>query len=86
MSTENNVQTEQEITLDLADLINASRIMEHAVARNAFKVEELVEVAPVVSKFVAFANKALADIQAEKEAAAANEAKDQSAPDEEKGE
>lgn len=73
MSTEKNVNTEQEITLDLADLINAARIMEHAISRNAFKVEELVDVAPVVSKFVTFANKALADIQAEQEAAKAND-------------
>ncbi len=61
MSTENNSQ--ENVTLELIDLINAAKIMEHAVARNAFKIDELVNVAPVVSKFVKFANNALAEIQ-----------------------
>lgn len=63
MSTENNSQ--ENVTLELIDLINAAKIMEHAVARNAFKIDELVNVAPVVSKFVKFANNALAEIQAQ---------------------
>lgn len=66
MSTEKNSQ--ENVTLELIDLINAAKIMEHAVARNAFQIDELVNVAPVVSKFVKFANTALAEIQA-KEAA-----------------
>lgn len=69
MSTENNAQ--DEVILDLVDLINAARIMESAVARNAFQVDELVNVAPIVSKFVKFADKALADIKEREEAAAA---------------
>lgn len=68
MSTENNAQ--DEVILDLVDLINAARIMESAVARNAFQVDELVNVAPIVSKFVKFADKALADIKEREEAAA----------------
>lgn len=78
MSTENNSQ--ENVTLELIDLINAAKIMEHAVARNAFKIDELVNVAPVVSKFVKFANNALAEIQAQ-------EASDSgvSIPDEEGG-
>lgn len=67
MSTENNVQQE-EVILDLVDLINAARIMESAIARNAFQVDELINVAPIVSKFVKFADKALADIRAQEEA------------------
>ncbi|AXC39396.1 UNVERIFIED_ORG: hypothetical protein [Escherichia phage CMSTMSU] len=51
--------------------------MEAAVARNSFKVEELVDVAPVVSKFVEFANSALEDIKAQEEADAAQAAAEQ---------
>ena len=73
-------QENTEIKLTLIDLINAAKIMEAAVARNSFKVEELVDVAPVVSKFVAFANAALEDIKAQEAAEAEN------APDTSKGE
>lgn len=63
MEQENN-----QIQLTLLDLINAAKIMEAAVARNTFKVEELVDVSPVVAKFVSFANVALEDIKAEEDA------------------
>lgn len=77
-----SIKMEQEkIQLTLIDLINAAKIMEAAVARNSFKVEELVDVAPVVSKFVEFANSALEDIKAQEEAEAA-----QAAAEENKGE
>lgn len=75
-------QNNQEVQLTLIDLINAAKIMEAAVARNAFKVEELVDVAPVVTKFVEFSNKALSDLKAQEEAAAALAATEQ----EDKGE
>ncbi|EHU8780833.1 hypothetical protein N0S44_000063 [Escherichia coli] len=64
MEQENN-----QIQLTLLDLINAAKIMEAAVARNTFKVEELVDVSPVVAKFVSFANEALEDIKAQEDAA-----------------
>lgn len=64
MEQENN-----QIQLTLLDLINAAKIMEAAVARNTFKVEELVDVSPVVAKFVSFANVALEDIKAQEDAA-----------------
>lgn len=63
-------QENDKVQLTLIDLINAAKIMEAAVARNSFKVEELVDVAPVVSKFVAFSNAALEDIKAQEEASA----------------
>lgn len=63
MEQENN-----QIQLTLLDLINAAKIMEAAVARNTFKVEELVDVSPVVAKFVSFANVALEDIKAQEDA------------------
>ena len=70
-------QEPEKIQLNLIDLINAAKIMEAAVARNSFKVEELVDVAPVVSKFVEFANSALEDIKAQEEADAAQAAAEQ---------
>lgn len=72
MSQEN--QQEQVIQLDLIDLINAARILEAAVARNTFTVDELVQVAPVVSKVVSFAQTAQADIEAKEAARLAAEA------------
>lgn len=54
-----NETPKENIQLDLLDLINAARIMETAVSRNAFQLDELSEVAPVVSKFVKFANQVL---------------------------
>lgn len=72
MEQENN-----QIQLTLLDLINAAKIMEAAVARNTFKVEELVDVSPVVSKFVSFANVALEDIKAQEDAAKAQESETQ---------
>lgn len=54
-----NEKPTEDIQLDLLDLINAARIMEAAVSRSAFQLEELGEVAPVVAKFVKFANQVL---------------------------
>ncbi|AGC34688.1 hypothetical protein ACQ29_gp008 [Escherichia phage PBECO4] len=81
MEQENN-----QIQLTLLDLINAAKIMEAAVARNTFKVEELVEVAPVVSKFVSFANVALEDIKAQEDAAKEEAESQDSETQEDKGE
>ncbi|AFA44328.1 hypothetical protein [Klebsiella phage phiKp_21] len=53
----------ENVQLELVDLINAAKIMEHAIKLNVFTVEELVSVAPVVSKFIKFANNALQDSQ-----------------------
>lgn len=53
----------ENIQIELVDMINAAKIMEHAIKCNVFSVEELASVAPVVSKFIAFANNALADIE-----------------------
>lgn len=52
MSTENK----QDIAIDIVDIINAAQIMEQAVKNNAFSVEQLVDVAPVVSRFITVAN------------------------------
>ena len=46
----------ENVQLELVDLINAAKIMEHAIKLNVFTVEELVSVAPVVSKFIKFAH------------------------------
>lgn len=59
----------ENIQLDLVDLINAAKIMEHAIKLNVFTVEELVSVAPVVSKFIKFANNAMKDSQEAEEIA-----------------
>lgn len=52
MSTEN----QDNISIDIVDIINAAKIMEQAVKNNAFSVEDLVEVTPVVARFIAVAN------------------------------
>lgn len=52
MSTEN----QNAISIDIVDIINAAKIMEQAVKNNAFSVEELVEVSPVVARFITVAN------------------------------
>lgn len=52
MSTENK----QDISIDIVDIVNAAKIMEQAVKNNAFSVEDLVEVAPVVARFITVAN------------------------------
>lgn len=69
MSTDNQ---ETGITIDIVDIINAAKIMEQAVKNNAFSVEELVDVTPVVARFIAVANKLIeqhnANVEAEAEA------------------
>lgn len=70
MSTENK----QDIAIDIVDIINAAQIMEQAVKNNAFSVEQLVDVAPVVSRFIAVSNQLIEQhnkaIEAEEAAAA----------------
>jgi hypothetical protein len=80
MSTENQ---ETGITIDIVDIINAAKIMEQAVKNNAFSVEELVEVTPVVSRFITVANQLIEQHNAKVEA---EEAAAESQADEGKGE
>lgn len=68
MSTDNQ---ETGITIDIVDIINAAKIMEQAVKNNAFSVEELVDVTPVVARFIAVANKLIEQHNANVEAEAA---------------
>ncbi|AZU98188.1 hypothetical protein BZF66_06915 [Salmonella enterica] len=72
MSTEN----QNAISIDIVDIINAAKIMEQAVKNNAFSVEELVEVSPVVARFITVANQLIEQHNAAVEAAEAAEAGD----------
>ena len=47
--------------LDVVDIINAAKIMEAAIQANAFSVEDLVKVAPVVERFIKFSNSVIAE-------------------------
>ncbi|QCW18933.1 hypothetical protein SEPL_183 [Salmonella phage SE_PL] len=84
MSTEN----QNAISIDIVDIINAAKIMEQAVKNNAFSVEELVEVSPVVARFITVANQLIEQHNAAVEAAEAAEAGDTEGevPSESKGE
>lgn len=42
--------------IEIVDVVNAAKIMEAAIKRNAFTVEELAQVSPVVAKFIAYSN------------------------------
>lgn len=65
MSTENK---QPDITIEIVDIVNAAKIMEQAVKNNAFSIEELVEVTPVVARFITVANQLIAKHNAEVEA------------------
>ncbi|EME3783200.1 hypothetical protein VYG11_002916 [Salmonella enterica] len=69
MSTEN----QNAISIDIVDIINAAKIMEQAVKNNAFSVEELVEVSPVVARFITVANQLIEQHNAAVEAAEAGD-------------
>lgn len=63
MSNE-NVEVQNEVSgpqLEFIDIINATKIMEAAIARNAFNVKELAEVAQIVSRFQDFSAAILAE-------------------------
>ncbi len=68
-----------EHSLDVVDIINATKIMEAAIHANAFSVEDLVNVAPVVERFIKFSNAVIAEHNASVEA---EEAKDEGADNE----
>ena len=70
MSTENL----KDISIDIVDIITAAKIMEQAVKNNAFSVEDLVEVTPVVARFIAVANQLIERHNAEVEAQEAADA------------
>lgn len=55
-------------SLDVVDIINATKIMEAAIQANAFSVEDLVKVAPVVERFIKFSNVVIAEHNAKVEA------------------
>lgn len=50
-----NVQESQQISIQIADIVNALRIIEVAIERSTFKAPELVEVMPIYQKLLAFA-------------------------------
>lgn len=78
MSTENQPTG---ISIDIVDIINAAKIMEQAVKANAFSVEDLVEVTPVVARFITVANQLIEQHNAQVEAAESAEAQDNEAQD-----
>lgn len=47
-------------SLEYVDIINATRILEAAVARNAFSVKELAEFAPIIARLQDFSEQMLA--------------------------
>lgn len=61
--------------IEIVDVVNAAKIMEAAIKRNAFTVEELAQVSPVVAKFIAYSNE---QIQKAEEAEKAEAAKPRS--------
>lgn len=69
-------------SLDVVDIINATKIMEAAIQANAFSVEDLVKVAPVVERFIKFSNAVIAEHNASVEAEEAEDAKDGGADNE----
>lgn len=73
-----------EHSLDVVDIINATKIMEAAIQANAFSVEDLVKVAPVVERFIKFSNAVIAEHNAsvEVEAEEAKESKDEGSDNE----
>lgn len=66
MSEENNQQVTA--SLEVIDIVNATQIMELAIQRNTFTVEELVQVAPVVSRFITFSKQVQEDAAKNSEA------------------
>jgi len=64
-------------SLEIVDIINATKIMEAAIQANAFSVEDLVKVAPIVERFIKFSNAMIAEhnakVEAEEAALAAQE-------------
>lgn len=66
MSEENSQQVTA--SLEVIDIVNATQIMELAIQRNTFTVEELVQVAPVVSRFITFSKQVQEDAAKNSEA------------------
>ena len=50
------MENQKDPHLDIIDIINATKIMESAIDRGVFTVKELIDVAPVVSRFQDFSN------------------------------
>lgn len=68
------VQTQEAVTLEIADIANATQIMKAAIERGVFQAEEMSGVAGVFDKF----NKFLAEVQAQ--AAGVDSEKNDEAP------
>lgn len=47
-------QEAQPIEIQIADIVNATRIMEYAISKNVFSVKELAEISPIVVRFQDF--------------------------------
>lgn len=49
-------QNQEQLSIEIEDIINATKIMEAAIKAGAFGVEDLVKVAPIVDRFIKFSN------------------------------
>lgn len=65
-------QESQPIEIQIADIVNATRIMEYAISKNVFSVKELAEISPIVVRFQDF----VAAVQAQQTAPAEVPAED----------
>lgn len=65
-------QESQPIEIQIADIVNATRIMEYAISKNVFSVKELAEISPIVVRFQDF----VAAVQAQQSAPAEVPAED----------
>lgn len=61
----------QDVSLEIADIANATQIIKAAIERQTFQAEEMSSVAGVFDKFAAFMTQVEASAKAEKEAAEA---------------
>ena len=77
MSDKNN------LSLDTIDIINGTKIMEAAIKAGAFSVEDLVQVAPIVDRFIKFSNAIIAEHEAQQAQLAAQELGDEEGDDNE---
>lgn len=61
-------QESQPIEIQIADIVNATRIMEYAISKNVFSVKELAEISPIVVRFQDFVTAVQTQQQAPAEA------------------
>lgn len=81
MDIQKEKPAEKQIEIQISDIISAHRIMEYAIGKNLFTTKELVDVAPVVTRFQEFVEQ-VQRVQAEQQSLAddvelSNESQDQ---------